>query len=52
VLMGRQGGGEILASELAQKAGTIAWEIFTGISYRVERIYLHQNEDSAQAQSA
>ena len=52
VLMGRQGGGEILASELAQKAGTIAWEIFTGISYRVERIYLHQKENSAQAQNA
>jgi alanine racemase len=42
VLMGRQGEQEILAAELAQKAGTIAWEIFTGISHRVERIYLHQ----------
>jgi len=49
VLMGRQGSEEILASELARKAGTIAWEIFTGISYRVERIYLHQEESSAQA---
>ena len=39
VLMGRQGEEEILASELAEKAGTIPWEIFTGIGGRVERIY-------------
>jgi alanine racemase len=37
VLIGRQGSGEILASELAEKAGTIAWEIFTGIGSRVTR---------------
>jgi alanine racemase len=39
VLFGRQGAQEILASELATKAGTIAWEIFTGITKRVPRIY-------------
>jgi alanine racemase len=39
VLLGRQGDQEILASELATKAGTIAWEIFTGITRRVARIY-------------
>jgi alanine racemase len=39
VLIGRQGDEEILASELAAKAGTIAWEIFTGITKRVVRIY-------------
>jgi len=39
VLFGRQGDQEILASELAAKAGTIAWEIFTGITKRVLRIY-------------
>jgi alanine racemase len=39
VLIGRQGGQEILASELATKAGTIPWEIFTGITSRVARIY-------------
>lgn len=38
VLLGRQGDEEILAAELAQKAGTIAWEIFTGIGHRVERV--------------
>jgi len=40
VLMGRQGEEEILAAELAQKAGTIPWEIFTGVGRRVERVYL------------
>jgi alanine racemase len=52
VLLGRQGGEEILAADLARKAGTIAWEIFTGISSRVERIYLHSAggaEESAPA---
>jgi alanine racemase len=39
VLVGRQGGDEILVAELAKKAGTIAWEIFTGIGPRVERVY-------------
>ena len=40
VLLGRQGAEEILAAELATKAGTIAWEIFTGVGPRVERVYL------------
>ena len=31
--------GEILASELAAKSGTIPWEIFTSIGPRVERVY-------------
>jgi alanine racemase len=39
VLIGRQGDEEILASELATKAGTIAWEVFTGITKRVVRVY-------------
>jgi alanine racemase len=39
VLIGRQGNEEILASELAQKAGTIAWDIFTGITKRAVRVY-------------
>ena len=38
VLMGKQGREEILAAELAQKAGTIPWEIFTGVGRRVERV--------------
>ncbi|MCE9609754.1 MAG: alanine racemase [Chthoniobacter sp.] len=40
VLLGRQGTEEILAAELATKAGTIAWEIFTGVGPRVDRVYL------------
>jgi alanine racemase len=39
VLLGRQGDEEVLAAELAQKSGTIPWEIFTGVGRRVERVY-------------
>lgn len=40
VLIGRQGTEEILARELADQAGTIAWDIFTGLKTRVKKIYL------------
>jgi alanine racemase len=40
VLIGKQGEEEILAAEIAARAGTIAWEIFTGIGSRVRRVYL------------
>ena len=39
VLLGAQGAEEISAAELATKAGTIPWEIFTGIGTRVVRRY-------------
>lgn len=39
VLIGQQGGEEILVAEVAERAGTIAWEIFTGIGSRVRRVY-------------
>ncbi len=39
VLVGRQGGEEILARELAEWAGTIAWDIFTGLGPRVRRFF-------------
>lgn len=39
VLVGRQGDEEITVTELALKAGTIPWEILTGITNRVERVY-------------
>lgn len=42
VLLGSQGQETITADELAEKAGTIPWEILTGITSRVERIYLEQ----------
>jgi alanine racemase len=41
VLIGASGSQEILASELAAKAGTIPWEIFTSIGTRVDRVYLN-----------
>jgi alanine racemase len=40
VLIGRQGDQEILARELAGLAGTISWDIFTGIGPRAQRSYI------------
>ncbi|RYZ76930.1 MAG: alanine racemase [Proteobacteria bacterium] len=40
VLMGQQGKESITAQELADLAGTISYEIFTGISERVARVFL------------
>lgn len=40
VLLGRQGQEEIFARELADQAGTISWEIFTGIQGRVKKIHV------------
>ncbi|MDF1860413.1 MAG: alanine racemase [Verrucomicrobiales bacterium] len=40
VLIGTQGGETITAAELAGKADTIPWEILTGITSRVDRVYL------------
>ncbi|MGI8890256.1 MAG: alanine racemase [Chthoniobacterales bacterium] len=40
VLIGKQGDEEIFAAELAKLAGTIPWEVFTGIGSRVQRMYL------------
>jgi hypothetical protein len=42
VLIGKQGDEEIFVAELAKKAGTIPWEIFTGIGRRVERAATHR----------
>lgn len=39
VLIGRQGSNCISANDLAEWCGTVPWEIFTSISYRVPRIY-------------
>lgn len=38
VLIGKQDGEMITAAEIAEKAGTIPWEIFTGIGRRVARV--------------
>ncbi len=40
ILMGRHGDQEISAIELAERAGTITWEITTRIGSRVRRIYI------------
>jgi len=40
ILMGRQGDQEISAAELAERAGTITWEITTRIGARVRRVYV------------
>jgi alanine racemase len=40
VLMGRQGDGEISCEELAERSGTITWEIITRIGSRVRRVYV------------
>jgi len=39
VLIGRQGSETITANELASWCGTIPWEVLTGITYRVPRLY-------------
>ena len=39
VLIGRQGREAITAPELAVWCGTIPWEVLTGITYRVPRVY-------------
>ena len=39
VLLGEQGGERILAEDLAEAAGTISYEVVTGISARVPRRY-------------
>jgi alanine racemase len=40
VLMGRQGNEEVCGAELAEKAGTITWEIATRIGQRVKRVFV------------
>ncbi len=40
VLMGRQGRKAITATQVAEWAGTIPWEVLTAITYRVPRVYL------------
>jgi alanine racemase len=44
VLLGSQGGGEIAATELSGLAGTIAWDVLTGIGPRVERVKTTDDE--------
>jgi len=41
VLLGRQGDEEIFAADVAAMAGTIPWDVFTGIGSRVERVAIN-----------
>jgi alanine racemase len=40
ILLGKQGGEEITAAEIAAKLGTIVYEVLTNISARVPRVYI------------
>jgi alanine racemase len=40
VLMGRDGTEEISCAELAERAGTITWEITTRVGSRVRRVFV------------
>jgi alanine racemase len=51
VLIGSSGKKSILASELAEKTGTIPYEILCGVSERVERVHLQKKSINAKAQS-
>ena len=42
VLIGKQGNSEIVVDQLAEKAGTISYEILTGIGQRIPRIYVNR----------
>jgi len=42
VILGRQGDEEVTAQEMADKLGTIPYEVVCGISARVRRIYLNR----------
>lgn len=50
VLLGSQGEAEITASELAEWAGTIPYEVFTAINNRVERRYTRGGQGVSSAQ--
>ncbi len=42
VLIGKQGDLEITIDQIAEKAGTISYEILTGIGKRIPRVYVNQ----------
>ena len=42
VLIGKQGDLEIIVDQVAEKAGTISYEILTGIGKRISRVYVNR----------
>jgi alanine racemase len=51
VVLGRQGEDEITASEMAEWRDTIAYEVLTGLSVRVPRVYLRDGQPVAVAEN-
>ncbi|MGC9053471.1 MAG: alanine racemase, partial [Candidatus Hydrogenedens sp.] len=49
VLIGKDGNEEIHAEELAEKAGTIVYDILTGIGPRVLRTYINKDEEQKES---
>jgi alanine racemase len=47
VIIGEQGADRIDADEVAERAGTISWEILAGISARVPRLYIRDGAVTA-----
>jgi alanine racemase len=47
VLMGRQGGDEITAEEIAKKIGTISYEVLCMVGKRVPRVYVRSGKPVA-----
>jgi alanine racemase len=47
VLIGRQGDEVITADDLASQLGTISYEVLTGISQRVPRIFINEKREQA-----
>ncbi len=46
VLIGKQGNEQIFIEELSQAAGTIVYEIFTGLTDRVPRVYYYDDVEA------
>jgi alanine racemase len=47
VIIGKQGGEEIKAIDIAKQVGTINYEIVSRIGKRVKRIFLEEEKDGA-----
>jgi alanine racemase len=45
VLIGRQGDAEVTADEVAERIGTINYEVTCMVNFRVPRVYLNAQQD-------
>ena len=46
VLIGKQGDLEIAVDQVAEKAGTISYEVLTGIGKRIDRVYVNREQEA------